>query len=339
MNRHISGSVILLGLCLASYAQSGGGYYYTAQNFPYSLNAGDAIVASITPASTADWDMRLKDPANNTVRSSVNGTGATDSVSYTAPVTGTYTVQVYFYSGSGGYNYSYTIYRASSGQQTTSGGTISNLSPGVTYTYNTPYTFQHYVPSGYSISVLVSMDYSVNYDVRLRNPSGSTVATSQRGAGSTDSITYAAGSNGGYYYVDVYWVSGGGSYYYMFNTAATGPTPSTGGGSSSTLSNQYFTWQSGYVNRWDGTYCQYSVNLTAGVAFTATTSNASGYNDTFLYLLNSSGTIVASNDDYNGTLYSRISFTPSYSGTYTLRLRAYGQGQSGYCTLSMSGQQ
>jgi Lysyl oxidase len=105
-----------------------------------------------------------------------------------------------------------------------------------------------------------------------------------------------------------------------------------------TLNDQYFAWESSYSSRVSGNYASYTTELTAGTPYTFTTSNAHGGStiDTYLYLLNSSGSVVAQDDDSNGNYASRITYQPSVSGTYTLKLRAYTRGRHGYATLAAS---
>jgi len=104
-----------------------------------------------------------------------------------------------------------------------------------------------------------------------------------------------------------------------------------------TLTNQLFEWQSDYTLRGDGTYCQYSCQLDAGITYVITTDNAAGgtTDDTYLFLLNGSYSVITSNDDGNGNFLSKIEYTPSYSGIFYIRLRAYNQGTYGYCDLSL----
>lgn len=105
-----------------------------------------------------------------------------------------------------------------------------------------------------------------------------------------------------------------------------------------TLQEQYFAWESAYSTRVAGEYASYTIEVTAGTTYTFTTSNAHGgtTTDTYLYLLNALGAVVAEDDDSNGNLASRITFQPSVGGTYTLKLRAYAYGKYGYTTLAVT---
>lgn len=116
------------------------------------------------------------------------------------------------------------------------------------------------------------------------------------------------------------------------------PVSSLAIGPGDTLNDQYFAWESSYSTRAGGPYASYRIEMTAGTAYTFTTSNAHGGNttDTYLYLLNPGGSVVASDDDSNGNLASRLTYQPSAGGTYTLKLRAYARGTYGYATLAVT---
>ena len=78
------------------------------------------------------------------------------------------------------------------------------------------------------------------------------------------------------------------------------------------------------------------VQLTAGQTYTfaVTGSGGSPVADTVLQLRNSGGTVLASNDDAGGTLYSSITFTASASGSYYLNVGSYNNAGSGGYTLT-----
>lgn len=105
-----------------------------------------------------------------------------------------------------------------------------------------------------------------------------------------------------------------------------------------TLNAQSFAWESTFVDRVDGAYATYTIDLTAGTPYNFTTSNAGGGNttDTYLYLLNAGGAVVAFDDDSNGNFASRIIYQPTVTGTYTVKLRAYARGTGASCTLKVT---
>jgi len=104
------------------------------------------------------------------------------------------------------------------------------------------------------------------------------------------------------------------------------------------LNSQIFEWRSTFTNRYDGTYGQYRVDMTANTLYTFETSNASGGGaDTYLYLLDSQLTVVKFDDDSGAGYHSKLSFQPAVDGTYYLRLRAYTKGAQGTCRLTVTG--
>jgi Peptidase M10 serralysin C terminal/Bacterial pre-peptidase C-terminal domain/FG-GAP-like repeat/Peptidase M66 len=75
-----------------------------------------------------------------------------------------------------------------------------------------------------------------------------------------------------------------------------------------------------------GDHDWYRINLTAGQQITISLSGApgpGGVSDTYLNLRNSSGTLIAHNDDSGGSLNSRIVFTATTSGTYYIDAGAW----------------
>ena len=75
-----------------------------------------------------------------------------------------------------------------------------------------------------------------------------------------------------------------------------------------------------------GDHDWYRINLTAGQQITISlsgTSGPGGVSDTYLNLRNSSGILIAHNDDSGGGLNSRIVFTATTSGTYYIDAGAW----------------
>lgn len=85
-----------------------------------------------------------------------------------------------------------------------------------------------------------------------------------------------------------------------------------------------FTGQIGF----SGDHDWIAIELSAGSAYTIELTGLS-LGDPYLYLRNSSGSLIASNDDYSG-LDSRISYTATNSGTYYIDAAAYGSGVGTY---------
>ena len=67
-------------------------------------------------------------------------------------------------------------------------------------------------------------------------------------------------------------------------------------------------------------------NVVAGKALSLGTTNIAGAacaGDTYLTLVSPSGTELFSNDDYGGGACSFLSYTPTVSGTYTIKEKCY----------------
>lgn len=84
-----------------------------------------------------------------------------------------------------------------------------------------------------------------------------------------------------------------------------------------------------------GDHDWYAVQLTAGQTYLFTTSATGGANDpdTALFLRDSSGQVLAFNDDSNGT-YSHIRYTATTTGTYYIDAGAWAESASGAYRLT-----
>lgn len=82
----------------------------------------------------------------------------------------------------------------------------------------------------------------------------------------------------------------------------------------------------------------FAISLQAGqnYVFTLNRAASAGLSDPVLRLLGSSGSVIATNDDFGGSLNSRISYTASSSGTFYLDARGYGSNTGSY-TLASTG--
>jgi hypothetical protein len=105
-----------------------------------------------------------------------------------------------------------------------------------------------------------------------------------------------------------------------------------------TLTDQRFERKSG--SRSSGTYGQYEVAFEAGHVYEIYTSNVSAVtsSDPYLYLLNTSGSVLAQNDDSGGSNNAKIVYTAPTTGTYWIRLRAYSRNTYGFCSLTVIAQ-
>ena len=90
----------------------------------------------------------------------------------------------------------------------------------------------------------------------------------------------------------------------------------------------------GFVNKLKD-HDWYRISLAAGQAYQFNLAAAVGSNlDSQLRLRNGAGSVLASNDDSNGTLDSQIKFTATSSGTYYLDAGAYANSTTGQYRLS-----
>jgi hypothetical protein len=78
----------------------------------------------------------------------------------------------------------------------------------------------------------------------------------------------------------------------------------------------------------------YTFTGTAGTAVTITMT--SGAFDTWLVLKSPSGTVVAQDDDGNGGTNSRIAYTPTASGTFTIEATSYSANATGSYSIALA---
>jgi hypothetical protein len=104
------------------------------------------------------------------------------------------------------------------------------------------------------------------------------------------------------------------------------------------LNDQVFTWDSAQPVRSDGLYSSYVIDLVGGQTYTFATSVSRGgtTTDTYLYVTDQNGNILAEDNDSNGNLTSKIVFVAPSGGSYLIKLRSTPQGGIGYCTLATS---
>lgn len=77
--------------------------------YKFTVNSGQTISITMTPPSSADFDIYLYNPAGTQKALSENGTGQTDTINFTADSTGDWRLRVYAYSGSGNYSFSVSV--------------------------------------------------------------------------------------------------------------------------------------------------------------------------------------------------------------------------------------
>ncbi|OLC61338.1 hypothetical protein AUH73_07385 [archaeon 13_1_40CM_4_53_4] len=74
--------------------------------YQFQANSGQAVTISMTPPTGANFDMKLYDPSGNYFSGSFNAQGQPESISFNAPVSGLWRLQVYLVSGFGTYTFS-----------------------------------------------------------------------------------------------------------------------------------------------------------------------------------------------------------------------------------------
>jgi len=167
----------------------------------------------------------------------------------------------------------------------------------------------------------------------LRNSTGGLITQNDDIAGSKNSeIVYTATITGTYYLdAGAYADSLTGQYQllanrqvndqFSANTSTTG-TINVGGSVSSTIDSL-------------GDHDWFKIQLTAGknYVFNLNKVGGTGLADPLLNLRNSTGTIISTNDDANGSINSQINFTATTTGTYFLDAGAYADRSTGVYQL------
>jgi len=314
------------------------------------LNASTDYVITTNSAileTTTDTYLYLLDSSYTVVAQNDDGNGnLLSKIEYTPSFSGTFHIRLRAF-GQGTSGYCDLALAENSGDGTISvGETLTHQLFEWQSSYSTrsdgdycQYSCQLNASTNYVITttnaVWVTTDDTYLY---LMDSSGSVIASDDDGNGNLLSRIEYTPSFSGTFHIRLRAFGQGMSGYCDLaleeNSGEGGGTISVG----ETLTHQLFEWQSGYSTRSDGDYCQYSCQLNASTNYVITTTNASGgtTNDTYLYLLDSNGSVIVSDDDGNGNLLSRIQYTPSYSDTFYIRLRAYSQGTYGYCDLTLT---
>ncbi len=228
---------------------------------------------------------------------------------------------------------------------------------------------------GQQITILLSSTAIDSY-VYLKNPSGTVIASDDDGGGNRDSripassgtFTIPAGATGTYVVeVTSYSTLQAGAYSLLVTTAGNASSSSVASSVNSSVVNSSVasSANSSVAVNVCNTSVTSTLNVTNNGTLAATDCNAgargAGYYtdrytftatagqlvaiqlsasafDTYLYLRNSSGTTIASNDDGGGGTNSRIpassgSFTIPAAGTYVIEVTSYSSGRAGAYTL------
>src|SRR5687768_9855458 len=116
-------------------------------------------------------------------------------------------------------------------------------------------------------------------------------------------------------------------------TGAQAATPIQSG---QVLYQQRFEWIRSFPDRSQGDYGVYTIPLEMGATYEFITANPVGGNtrDTYLYLRDPAGNIVAADDNSGGEKLARIRYTAATAGTHALLLRAGPKGKYGLCDVT-----
>ncbi|MFH1026939.1 MAG: PKD domain-containing protein, partial [Pseudomonadota bacterium] len=95
----------------------------------------------------------------------------------------------------------------------------------------------------------------------------------------------------------------------------------------STIYGELSAYDLSSSGRGSGYYADhYEVNVVPGQQLTINMDTVAYNYDGYLFLLNSSGSVIASNDDFNDTRHSQIIYTATAAGTLTIETTSYSSG-------------
>jgi hypothetical protein len=100
--------------------------------YKFNVNSGQTISVTLTPPSSADFDLYLYNPIGTQKASSTAGTGIQDSVTFTADSSGYWAAMMYEYSGSGTYSFTVSVTGGGGG-----GGTLGDAVDNTALTWTT----------------------------------------------------------------------------------------------------------------------------------------------------------------------------------------------------------
>ena len=184
----------------------------------------------------------------------------------------------------------------------------------------------------YDFALNAATGSSLNSYLRLIDANGTQLAYNDDAVGLNARLTYTATSNATFYLSAQ--GSGNSIGAYTLSMMQTAPVDSIAGTTATTASLTAGAPQNSTVDI-SGDQDWFKLSLVAGYRYDFAMDATSGSTlDTYLRLLNASGTELAFNDDAVG-LNSRLTFTAATSGTYYLSAQGYGETVGGY-GLSMT---
>ncbi|MEA3203441.1 MAG: hypothetical protein QOI63_1116, partial [Thermoplasmata archaeon] len=315
--------------------------------YQFTVNNGDQISASMTPATGANFDLCLSNPSGATVLCSSNTGSATDSIAYTATATGSWRLDTYIASGTGTYSLSVSTVTpqndcgtgADAGNSHAAASAItlpkSGCSGALTAT-DTQDWYKFTVSSGDVISLSLSPPGGADFNLCLYNPSGSSVACSTLTGSSTDSVSYTANVAGDWR-AYVYVASGTGTYSFSAsavtpqNDCGTGADAGGTSGTAATISVPQSNCQGAHPNAGDNMdWYQFYANT--GDQISASMTPATGANFDLCLNTPAGGTVVCSSN--TGSATDSVTYTATSSGYW--KLDTYITSGTGTYTLSVS---
>ena len=172
--------------------------------------------------------------------------------------------------------------------------------------------------------------------LRLRSPNQALLLEDNNGGGARDArISGFTAAETGYYFVTAY-ANGVGTGTYTISAVQSAVTADILGTTATTSTlNPGTSFSSTIASSGDQDW--FRISLVAGQTYTFTQSAGSGSTlDSYLRLLNSSGTQLDVNDDFSGR-NSQITFTATSSGTYYLSAQGYGSSTGAFTIAASAG--
>jgi len=342
-----------LNTATAISAGTGSGYVDssdTADYYKVSVSSGQTVMASLTPPSGADFDIKLYDTSQTQVDSSSLGGSQTDSVEGTASESGYFYVTVYRYSGEGIYTLTITTTGGTATQDDMNTGTDAGSSQtnatavqagaGIGYIDSSDTADYYKVPvsSGQTVSVSMTPPSGADFDLELYDTDGSYLDSSAYGGSQTDEVTGVASSSG-YVYVEVYQYRGTGIYSLTITVTGgssqddMGSGMDAGDGLSSATEIQASSG-TGYLGSTD-TYDYYKVSVSSGQTVSVSLTPPSGSDfDIALYDTDQSS---VDSSTLGGSQTDSVEGTASESGYFYFEIYRYAGSGIYSLTVTESG--
>ncbi len=313
-----------------------------AQFYTFSATAGQTLRVAQNSAAFNSY-VYLVGPSGSVVAQDDDsgGGGLGDSLisNFTAPATGTYTIEATSSAtgATGAFTVALTITSNCSTTAIANGQTLSGALSGASCTsvlrsgaYAQRYTFS--ATTGQTIRLSETSTAFDGYAFLL-DPSGTVVAQDDDSGGYPNPlISYTAATSGTYTF-EASTYSAGETGAFSVSLTLTGNCTPVAISSGQTLSGALSTASCGSLRR-VGNYAQfYTFSASAGQVISFAV-NASF--DSYAYLVGPSGTLVATDDDSGGNLQALINYTAAASGTYTVEVTSFSPGITGAYTVTLT---